>query len=356
MKESSSKVLLYSKQLKGTDWSSTVVISILVFVFIVIFNKTIVNLFGFPADYRLWLYFLPFSILLLGSYQSMNYWLTRKKAFKAASINKVVRRSSEAAIQSLFGYVKKPFGLVIGDILGNLANIISGIFQLKKNDFSFRNVTKKGILKQLRKYSEFPKYNLVPIFLNTLSLSLPIIFINKFYTQEIAGLFDLSRQILLVPIALISRSYSLVLFQKIAEMRNEKKSILEGIKKQFFLLLILGILGIIIIQLFGIPLFKFVFGNQWEQSGIYAKILVFSFAIRFAITPFSIVLISLEKLRIQAAWQLFYFFAILSLLFFKDMSIVQFLTAYVIIDLISYSLNLIIVLYTSYKYDKNLAN
>ena len=332
----------------------TIVISLLTFITISLFSKTIINLLRFPIEYKHWLYLLPVSIILLGSYQSMNFWLIRKKTFRASSINKVARRSSEATAQSLFGVAKKPFGLVIGDILGNLANIISGVLQLKKNDFSFNNVSKKGILKQVKIYNEFPKFNLIPVLLNALSLSLPVILINKYFAQEITGYFDLSRQILIVPIALIAKSYSQVLFQKITEMRNEKRTIFRGIVKQFIFLLSIGIIGIIIIQLFGIPLFKFIFGNQWEQSGIYAKILVFSFAVRFAITPFSIVLISLEKLRIQAAWQLIYFLAILSLLFLKDKSFIAFLTAYVIIDIICYSLNLILVLYASYKHDKKL--
>jgi O-antigen/teichoic acid export membrane protein len=66
--------------------------------------------------------------------------------------------------------------------------------------------------------------------------------VSSFFYSEVAGQFDLSRQVLSIPLSLISLSVSQVFMQKISELKNSKKSIKIIFNKLFIFLVISAIL------------------------------------------------------------------------------------------------------------------
>lgn len=330
------------------------IFSLLLFLVILIFKNNIVSILNFPTNYSHWLYFIPLSVFLFSLYQSINYWLIRKKAFKSSSINKIARRSTEGTVQSIFGYLKTPFGLVIGDLLGNIANNISGVYQIFKNKFKFSYLSKTKLIYVLKRYKEFPKYNTLPALFNSISLLLPVILINKFYSQTLTGYFDLSRVVLALPLALITTSLFQVLLQQISDKRNKHESIKKYIINISIILFIIALIGIVVIRIWSVDIFTFVFGNNWEMSGEFTKILVFSYAVKFIVSPLSMVFTALERIKIGSIWQFFYFCLIIGLLFFRNFDILTFLKIYVIIDIIAYSIYFLLILFVSNHYEKSL--
>ena len=320
---------------------------------IVFFKNTVAALLDFPAKYDYWLYFLPFSVLLFSVYDSINYWLIRKKAFKASAINKISRRSFEGITQATFGFLKQPFGLVIGDIVGNIANNISGIIQIRKYGLSLSLFNKKYVISVMKKHSDFPK-NSIPALLNTVGTLLPIILINKFYSETVTGYFDLTRLVLSVPSILISAAISKVLLQNISEKVNNALSIKKELLNVFYVLFIIVIIEVAVIINFGPELFTFVFGENGNMSGILAQTLIFSFAFSFVVSPLSFVFIALRKIKIISIWQSLYFLSILSLILFKDLIFNDFIKIYVLIDIILYSLYFILILIAISKYEKQI--
>jgi len=97
---------------------------------------------------------------------------------------------------------------------------------------------------------------------------------------------------------------------------------------------ILGILEILVITLFGEELFKFIFGAKWSFSGVISRFLVWSYALNFIVNSFYSLFISMNKIKLLSIWQLFYFISILSLVFFKDNSFLDFVKIYVYIEVI----------------------
>ncbi|MCK5823357.1 MAG: oligosaccharide flippase family protein [Bacteroidales bacterium] len=330
--------------------------SLLLFIAVLIFKDKLVSFLNFPADYSYWLFFVPLSVFLFSLYQSINYWLIRKKAYKSSSINKIVRRSAEGSVQASFGYLKVPFGLVIGDFVGNIANNISGFYQILKNKFKFSYINKTELIYVLKRYKEFPKYNTFPALFNSISLLLPIILINKFYSQTLTGYFDLSRVVLAMPLALITTSLSQVLLQHISEKKNKHDSIKKYILNISVILFITALIGVTVFSLWSVNIFSFVFGENWIMSGEFTKILIFSYAIKFIVSPLSVIFTSLERIKIGSIWQFFYFCLIISLLFFRSFDILIFLKIYVIIDLIAYSVYFLLILFVSNQYEKSLKN
>ena len=326
---------------------------IITIICIIIFKDFLIRILDFPEKYSYWLYFIPASVFLFCSYDAMNFWLIRKKAFKSSAINKVVRRSTEGTVQTIFSFLNYPVGLTFGDIILNVANNISGIIQVKKNGLSFSLFDKKKIIFLLKKYIDFPK-NSIPALFNSAATLLPILFINKIYSENITGYFDLSRMVLAVPGILISTAIAQVLLQKLSEKKNKSLRIRKDLQNVFLVLVLIGIIEIIIILLFGPQLFTFVFGKNGTVSGVYSQILIYSYVFRFIISPFSVIFIALKKIKIISIWQSIYFLSILSLLFFDNLLFKDFLKVYVLIEIILYSFYFILILRTVKKYESGL--
>jgi len=205
-----------------------------------------------------------------------------------------------------------------------------------------------------RKYSEFPRVNVIPSFMSACSFLLPAIMLNKFFSTEIAGYFDLSKLLLSVPLALISASVSNVLLQSLTEKINDRKSLKKDLLLVLGLVLSIGTAEIIIIALFGIGIFKFIFGEVWEFSGKISQILVWSYALNFFVASFSTVFVSLQKIKLLSVWQIFYFLSIISLIFFRNMEFLEFIKLYVFIEISCYLAIIILMTYIVVSYERKL--
>ena len=245
-------------------------------------------------------------------------------------------------------------GLIYSDIIGQTANVATVALQAKRYDLNLRLLSLTKLKYVLRKYAEFPKYNLVPAFMSSCSYLLPPIFINKFYSPETAGFFDLSKLLLSIPLAFIASSFSNVLLQRIAEKFNRKESFLSDLKPVFYIVGLISIVEVITIILFGEDLFKIVFGSQWITSGRISRIMVWSFTLNFIASSFTSIFVSMRRIKIYSMWQFIYFMAILSLLFFKHLPFTEFLKVYVIIEVLCYILIALVMLIIVYRYESGL--
>ncbi|GAB4285320.1 MAG: hypothetical protein Kow0068_10640 [Marinilabiliales bacterium] len=330
------------------------IISVISLILIVLFPAFFSNILDFPKEKYHWLYFLPLSTFIFAFYQGVNYWLIRNKNFRASSINKISRRATEGIFQSIFGYAGKSIGLVIGDIAGNTANVLSGIFQMKKSGFKFNDINITSIKKMMVNYANFPKLQAFPALINTFSLFLPLLIINRYYDAETLGYFGLSRNMLLLPVALVSMSVSQVLLRDFAEKRKQRKKITPTFLNTSLILLIIFIPVVLIVVFAGPWLFGFVFSQKYEISGIYSQILVFAVLFQFVVSPVSIFFTAFEKLKISALWQLGYFILTCSLFAFKDLDVEKFIMIFTAINIVSYFIYWLLILYMTRKNDMNL--
>ena len=328
--------------------------SALWFIIFLLFGEQIIEIFHFSSSIKIWLLIIPFAIFVISSSRVLNYWLIRQKAFKASSVNKLARRASEGTSQFAILKFSNQQGLIIGNIIGETINFFISLKQSFNKNLSFKGITYSEVKEQLNRYKDFPLYSFLPSLMNSISLFLPAIVINHFYAIETTGQFGFSRQILSIPIALISLSLSQVLIQKIAESNRNKNKILPLIFKITSVLTGLAIIGILIIEFFGIEIFTWVFGIEWKTAGQLTQILIFSYAIKFIVSPLTSVFTALEKIKISSIWQIGYFLAIGCLYLLKNCTIEEFLLYYVLIDLISYFIYYLLLVGVCKKYDNKI--
>lgn len=321
---------------------------------IIIWQNDILIFLNLSPKFTIFLFVVPIGVFLYSSYQCLNNWLIREKGFLPLTLNKFVRRGSEGVSQATLGIVNASGGLLYGDIIGHISNIVSGIVQVKKRNLSLKLFSRQKLRYVAEKYSDFPKYNLLPSLMSACSFLLPPLFINKFYSAEVLGYFDLSRQLLLIPLALISASISNVLLQKLSENYRERKSVRNDLVLVAGITLSVAFAEILIISIFGVDLFRFIFGNSYEISGEISRILVWSYALSFLVGSFSSVFIALNRIKLLSIWQVIYFGSILSLIFFRHLGHMSFLRIYVVIELVCYVIIILLMIFIVTGYEKRL--
>ncbi len=330
-------------------------ITLVVFIVFLLFGKQILSAVNLkPGFTSSVLYIIPLGAFLYNVAQSFNYWLIRKKKYTGVSANKLIRRGSEGLSQVTLAFFKNPAGLILSDIAGQTANSISTIIQSFRNGFSLKLVSVNKLKYVASRYSEFPRYNLIPALMSTCSFFLPPVFINKFFSSESAGYFDLTKMVLSIPLAFVASSISSVLLQQVADSFNSKKSFISELKSTLWIVLAISLAELVVIMLFGIPLFKIVFGQNWGVSGEISRIMVWSFILNFIVSSFSCIFISMRKIKYYSIWQFCYFISILSLLLLRNFEFTEFLKIYVLIEIVCYIAVLTMMFRIVMNYEKNI--
>jgi O-antigen/teichoic acid export membrane protein len=328
--------------------------NLLLFTTIMFFKDNIAAFLNLSTEYSYILYFSPLSIFLFSSYQTINYYLVREKAFKAISVNKVSRRIAEGVVQTGLGIARNPSGLLIGDLSGHVINNVTGWYQVFRKGFSFRYFSFKRQFELAKIYKEFPVINLIPSFFNAICLNMVVILISMFYSEEIVGYFDLTRLVLAVPAAMLTLSISQVLLQNVSQKNQKGESIIADIKKLFLLLTVIGVSMVVVILLIAPWAFQIYAGEVYKVSGVYSQILVPAAALKIIVSPISIIFVALKRIKIISIWQIANFLLLCSLYFFRNLEILDFLKVYVIIDLISYSVFFVLIVKLVKDYEKSI--
>jgi O-antigen/teichoic acid export membrane protein len=269
-------------------------VCLIAFLIILVYGNKLLSFINLPAKFTITiLYLIPLGAFLLNTYQSFNYWLIRKKKYNHVSLNKLLRRGSAAVAQIFYALVRNPKGLIFSDLIGQMVNCSAIVFQGFKFGFSLKMLSVNKLKYVFKKYSDFPKYNLIPSLMSTCSFLLPPIFITRYYSEENAGYFDMAKLVLSIPSALIATSISNVLLQRISEKFNNKQSLLIDLRPLFIIVILICVAVFIVIFLFGTGLFRIAFGPIYEISGEISKIVVWSFALNFLVSSFSFIFISI---------------------------------------------------------------
>lgn len=284
------------------------------------------------------LYVLPPVLFIFSINKMFNSWLIRKKAFRSSSTSKVVQKLSEVIFAVSGGLMHFPHALIFADSFGRFCSSISTIYQSAKSTFQVDHFSWHAIRENLTTYSDFPKYSILPSFLNTLGGMIPVFAVSSFYTTEITGSFNFSRTIMGIPFALVSSAISQVLMQQISEKKNNNMFIhaeLSTLAKKLFVLALAGMIPTVVA---GPALFSFIFGTEWELAGELTRILVFSYCISFIVSPFSVVLFLLGRIAWISAWQITYFALVCLVWLANDFTINQFLIILVCFDIFAYGI------------------
>ncbi|MBC8485841.1 MAG: oligosaccharide flippase family protein, partial [Bacteroidetes bacterium] len=147
----------------------TFIVSVFTFILVVIFKKPVAIFFEEPGI-EPWLYFLPIVVLFAGMYQAFNYWSTRHKTFKRNAAGRVSQSTVMSATNLGMGVAKAgSSGLILGYILGQVvAALVLGWQTLIHLKEIRKEITRKEIIENAKKYKNFLKINTPHAFLDSL--------------------------------------------------------------------------------------------------------------------------------------------------------------------------------------------
>ncbi|SHI49757.1 lipopolysaccharide biosynthesis protein [Pseudozobellia thermophila] len=282
----------------------TMAVSFTTLIVVLFFSKGIANSLGDPKLSE-WLFFVPLSVLLMGIFNALNYFNTREKEFKNIAKANVFKSLGGNGGQLVLGLVKYTSG---GLIIGQLASHFFGNLRMAKTFLRNTSVIKRTdctALKELAsRYSDFPKFSMWGVFLNTTSVNLTNFFVSSFYSLNYVGFYSYSTRYIGLPISLIGNSIGQVFFQKLSEERNNGQKAYTIFKSTFKKLALLG--SIIFLPAFFIieDAFVLVFGERWETAGQFARLLIPLYYLRFIFGPLSLTNIVYEKQKLALLCQM----------------------------------------------------
>jgi O-antigen/teichoic acid export membrane protein len=299
---------------------------------------------------RLWLFFVPFSVLIAGLFQNFNYMIIRLKKFKRLAYAKVFQSSTNAVLSLSFGFVGLAGGaLIVGNIVGQFVSTVQlAIKVLTLNRHSLYKFNKGDILKLGRRYSDFLKFDIFAGFFSVATPQSIVVLIGIFFSSTLVGIYALTNRVLVSPIYLIAKSVGDVFRQRATEDYNKNGNCRSIYLKTFISLSLLSFPPFLILFLFGEDLFGFIFGNRWIQAGRIAEILAPMFFLKFISSPLSYVFYIAEKQNINLIGQFILFvFTIASIFLGKHFNSIDILFSCICV---SYVIIYIAYLVLSYRY------
>jgi O-antigen/teichoic acid export membrane protein len=284
------------------------VVSAILFIIVLIFAQKIAALMG-DAALAPWLYWVPASTLLLGLYQSFNYWSNRKAQYKRLVISRTAQSGSAALAQLGSGFAScGAVGLVGGQIFGQI--IATGVHAhlfWREDQGLIRAMHPMRSLVLAKKYLDFPRYLIIAHGFNTASSQMPVLLLGVLFNTATAGFFSLTQRIMAAPMSLVAGALGDVFRQEASQAYAKQGQCKALYHKTFKRLLMISIVPFTIFFFVAPSLFTWVFGEQWRVAGEYAQILTPMALFKFITSPLSSMFMIAEKQKLDLIWQIFLF-------------------------------------------------
>jgi O-antigen/teichoic acid export membrane protein len=283
----------------------SVAISVILLVIVLIFAQPISVSLG-DAALAPWLYWMPVSTILIGLYQSLNYWSNRKAQYKLMAVSRTVQSGSAALAQLGAGIVGSgAIGLVSGQITGQvLATGVLARVIWREDRVLFNALSPIRCLALAKKFIGFPKFMVIGQLANVASGYMPIFLLSIFYGPAIAGFYALSQRVIMLPIGVIGGAIGDVFRSEAATIYKSKGDCYEIFLKTMIHLGIISFVVVLPILLFGTELFELVFGENWREAGDLASILGIMIFFQGISSPMSQTILLAGMQKFDLSWQL----------------------------------------------------
>lgn len=281
-------------------------------------------------------YLIPFGVFFTGTYNIVLQWGLRGRNYKIITRTKISQSIAANVTKVFLGLISfGPIGLILGVIIGQSAGITSLTSPIIKKRELFSEIKIQRLKQVLKRYKNFPLYSAPSNYVYTAGNNIPVVLLTSLFGSAVTGLFGLANSIIQLPMNLIGMSVSQVFYSEAANIgktnpQEIKRLSVKLIKK----LALIALVPLVILLLFGPWLFSFVFGSQWYEAGIYARILSVMVYFHFIILPIGRILEIFERQRAGLIFNIIRLGMVLSVFYISK--IVEF-TSYQTIALYSIS-------------------
>lgn len=321
--------------------------SLLLLIFILIFGEIV---FQKPIGVLL---YIPLIVFITGFQMPLNSWLQRDKKYNSIANGKLIQTIAISVFSILFYWYNTSYGLLAGYLTGWIFYSVYMYYQANKNQFYFQYAAIVNDVKTtVIQYKDFPLYHVLPSVAVSFTLSIPVYYFSSYYSEAEIGWFNFARQMLMVPVSLVTVAFSQVYYARVVEIINHRKKIFPEFKKLVSILFLISLAMTVILFLFGELLFTFIFGIQWSTAGTYASVLVFSAALQLIVWPLNSIPVALGKIKFNSMLQLSHFVLTLCLYLLHNLLPLEFIYFVVAVDVLFFISYFIFIFYQISAHDK----
>lgn len=303
--------------------------------------------------------FIGIGVLLSVNYNNSALWNIRFKHFNHTATSRVVQSIAVFAFQFLLYQFFNIKGLIIGNILGISISGLYLILTRKFNWFTYRNVTKKEMLDQAKRYIDFPKYFTIANAVLSFSSSLPVLLFVKYIPMAQIGVYGMALRLIAQPVNLISTSMRSVILGDMADKKNKNKPIQSWYLKIFFGLFLMSIFAAIFLIFFGDFIVRLFLGEEWTKVSTYAIMLIPLLISMMIASPATAAVRVFEMQRYNFHYSMISLLikggTLLGLFSWNIMSFEYIILIYAIVNLVLVLGNHTFILIRIKKYEKNVA-
>ncbi|MHC4757061.1 MAG: oligosaccharide flippase family protein [Planctomycetota bacterium] len=278
----------------------TTVFSLLAIILVFLLRSRIATWYQMP-ELAMFLWLLPMFIFIKGFSLTIRYWAAYHRYFTSLACANFASALFNRPVALLWAVLFVP-ATVTGLFLGSFGQL-SGAFLVLVlfcggaliNEIKSSDVSIAGVKSVAVRHKKFPIFSTWAAFLNTFSQQLPVFMLGLFFGKEQIGYYFLARNMVGMPMSLVSQSVSQVFFPTAAKAYNERGDMSSIVMETFKRLVQIAALPMVMLAFLSGRLFPFVFGEQWNEAGIYVQILAPWLFFRFISSSWSTIFSILNR-------------------------------------------------------------
>lgn len=219
----------------------------------------------------LWL--LPIALFVASIAQSVASWAIYRRTFPALGRMRAIQGLAQAATQAILGFFHfGAGGLIVGDVAGRVLGTEQLLGPLVGTLHSTR-LNASAMLRDARGQWGFARTMAAASLLNALSLQVPFLLIPGLFDLGSSGQYFLAYRILVLPASLVSAGVSQVFFGEASHRRDDPRRLHDMALNVAVSLLVFAIPTYTIVAVAAPVMLQVLFGSQWAEAGMYARIM-----------------------------------------------------------------------------------
>lgn len=238
----------------------------------VLFSHPISMLFKSPG-LATYYWMMPIYVLVMGTWNILNYWYIRKKSFGRISSYQMSQSILSAGGKVSLGYAGVlQGGMIYTIVLAPLVALLSSLaLSFRKTLRPLLRFSREDVFTQAHEYRNFPCFVLPRSFINVMAGQLPILLLTPFFGAKYVGLLSMALLLGYTPIGTITRALYQVLYQHTTERVHASAKIGDVFWR------FMGYSSIVIIPTFvGVGIFlptvtAWLLGEEWRVVGEYIR-------------------------------------------------------------------------------------
>jgi len=255
-----------------------------------VFGEPLLTALG-AAPLAPFLWLLPVALFVAAVAQAVASWAVYHRSFPAYGRMRAMQGLAQAITQVVLGFASVgSAGLIFGDLAGRLVGAEQFLNPLRRALEST-----KLTWSEIRRYASdrwgFARVMTAASLINAVTLQIPFLMIPAAFDLASSGQYFLAYRVLVLPASLVGSAVSQVFFGEASFRRDDPRRLHDLALDAAVSLFVFSIPTYAIVASGGPALIQAVFGDQWAQAGLYARILAPSLALWAVASPISALLL-----------------------------------------------------------------